>query len=293
MMRQGTGSSCIGLGMVGQGLAIVSGVIPHEEPLVAYGLIGFGSVLIATGALPSVPAMGLWHLAGLGGSLLGIVALAWAITGHAPAGPMLLLMLLAGGMLIAAPVHARVLRVRTRSFPVHDLAWCLAVAIGVPILVWIVQATFKRLSGATPLEAFEVAFLVMPMKWALTGVGIPTIVHGQTLTLSGPDSMLVVEVGVACSGLQAMALFLGILGLFAMAERPHGKRLATWTAIGLTGVYLANVLRLIAVVLAGNRWGADALMSVHANAGWAFFVAWTLLFSLYVRRDLARGGTPS
>lgn len=290
---EGTGRSCIGLGLVGQGLAVLSGVVPHEEPLVAYGLIAFGAALVATGALPSFPAARRWHLAALGGALLAIVGAAWGITGNAPVGPMLLLVILAGGVVGAALLHARVVRVRGRAFPVPDLALCSAVAVGAPVLVWIAQATFKRFSGATPLEAFEIAFLVVPMSLALTALGIPTSVRGQTLTLPGPEGQFAVEVGVACSGLQAMALFLGMLALFAVAKRPGGRRLATWTAIGLCGVYVANVVRLIVVVLAGHEWGAEALLSVHANAGWIFFVAWTLLFGLYVRRDLDRAGVPA
>jgi exosortase/archaeosortase family protein len=173
----------------------------------------------------------------------------------------------------------------------RDLAPCAAVAIGVPILVWLVQASFKRLAGATPVEAFEIVMLVTPVHWILGWFGLPSTMKGQTMTLAGPHGPLSVEVGVACSGLQAMALFLGILALFAATERPPGRRLALWTVVGLTGVYVANILRLMTILVAGHKWGATALEDVHANAGWAFFVAWSLLFAFWVRRDLRLHGT--
>jgi exosortase/archaeosortase family protein len=286
MRPAGAGGACIGLGLAGYGLSILAGVVPHEEPFVGAGLLAFGSVLVTTGTLPRFPASRPWHLASLGAGLLAVVALAWTLTGHAPVGPMLLLAILGASLLASAAFHGHSIRAGRHGLALRDLAPCAAVAIGVPLFLWLVQASFKRLAGVTPLEAFEVFLLVQPVHWTLGRLGVPSTMDGQTLTLPGPDGLLSVQVGVACSGLQAMALFLGILALFALAERPSGPRLAAWTAVGLAGVYVANLLRLLVIVLSGHQWGGPTLEDVHANAGWAFFVAWSLLFALWVRRDL-------
>lgn len=291
-MDGGTGRACIGLGLGGYGVSILSGVIPHEDPIIGTGLLAFGLVLTVTGTLPSFARSRPWHLVGLGAALLTVVAVATLLTGRGPSGPMLLLALLGAALVAAAAFHARSLHVGRRSLALRDLAPSAAIALGVPLALWLVQATFKRLSGVTPLEAFEIYFLVLPLHWALGQLGIATTMDGQFLTLPGPQGPLAVQIGVACSGLQAMALFLGILALFSIAERPPGPRLAAWTAVGLTGVYVANLLRLLAIVLSGHGWGAAALQDVHAHAGWAFFVAWSLVFALWVRRDVHRLATP-
>jgi exosortase/archaeosortase family protein len=282
------GRTCIGLGLAGQGVALLSGVVPHEDPLVGAGLLAFGLALVATGTLPALPALRRWHLLGCAAVALAATAAAWALSGQSPSGPLLLLALLGVALLAAAPFHGRSLRVRGRVWPVRDLAAGATVALGAPLAVWLAQATFKRVADTTPLEAFQILFLLAPVHWMLGQAGIPTAMDGQTLTMQGQQGRLTVEVGAACSGMQAMALFMGMLALFAAAERPPGRRLALWTVVGLAGVYITNLLRLFVVVLTGQRWGAGALQEVHANAGWAFFVAWSLLFAAWLRRDLQR-----
>lgn len=288
----GTGRACIGLGLAGQGVAILSGIVPHEDPIVGAGLLGFGAVLTATGILPRLTRVTQRHVLSAGAAMLIVVTLAWWVTRTAPAGPLVLLLALSCGTLLAGAFHARELRLRGRVIAMRDLGPCMAIAVGAPLLVWLAQATFKRLLGATPVEGFEIAFLVTPIHWILGWSGFSSSMDGQLLTLAGPTGPMSVEIGVACSGLQAMALFLGILGMFAVAARPSNRRLVKWAAIGLTGVYLSNVVRLLVVILSGHYWGTEVLYDVHAHAGWAFFVAWSLLFAVWVRRDLTQGTQP-
>ncbi|MEA3191185.1 MAG: hypothetical protein QOD77_1767 [Thermoplasmata archaeon] len=282
------GRACIGLGLAGQGVALLSGVVPHEDPLVGAGLLAFGLALVATGTMPALPALRRWHLLACGGAALAAAGAAWALSGRAPSGPLLLLGLLGTTLVAAAALHGRSLQAGGRAWPARDLAAGAAVALGAPLAVWLAQAAFKRVAATTPLEAFEMLFLVAPVHWMLGQAGFATTMDGQTLTMQGTHGLLTVQVGAACSGLQAMALFMGMLALFAATQRPPGRRLAVWTVVGLAGVYVANVLRLFVVILAGHQWGAGALQEVHANAGWAFFVAWSLLFAVWLRRDLQR-----
>lgn len=263
--------------------------MPHEDWLVAVGLLAFGVALTATGTLPRFSRLRRSHVAVLGAAMLAVVAGAWAWGGHAPQGPVQLLAILGGATLLAAGLHGRTVRVGRRTHAVRDVAPCLAVAAGMPLLVWLAQALFKQATGSTPLEAFLVVFLVTPVHWILSALGVRSTAVGQTITLSGPTGPMAIDIGVACSGIQAMALFLGILALFAATQRPSGRRLLAWTVVGLTGVYVANVLRLVVVVLAGRWWGGGALEDAHANAGWAFFVLWSLVFAWWVRRGLDRG----
>ena len=284
----GVGRACLGLGLAGQGIAIASGVVPHEDWLVAVGLFAFGVVLVATGTLPRFPRLRRQHVLALGSCMLALVGGSWAWTGRVPTGPILLLALVGAATVLAGSLQARALRIGRRAHSLRDLALCIAVAIGVPLMVWMLQASFKHLTGTTPLESFLVVLLVTPVHWTLATLGVPSTAVGQTITLAAPGGPMPVDIGVACSGIQAMALFLGILALFVATQRPSGRRLSAWIVVGLVGVYVANLVRLVVVLLAGHWWGATALEDVHANAGWIFFVAWSLLFALWVRRGLNR-----
>ena len=162
--------------------------------------------------------------------------------------------------------------------------------LGAPLAVWALQAAAKATIGSTPGEAFVRYALVAPSGLLLGALGMHPRIAGQTISFGTPRGVLSVEVGAACSGLQAMALFMAVLGAYLWSERPGARRLAVWSAIGLGGVYVANLLRLAILFLVGYRWGSDALLRVHAQAGWMFFAAWALAFAWLARRSRVVAG---
>ena len=50
--------------------------------------------------------------------------------------------------------------------------------------------------------------------------------------------------------------------------------------LGLIISYMANILRMAMIILAGHYWGMDALEFVHSYLGWLLFTGWMLLFWL-------------
>ncbi|MEK6976229.1 MAG: exosortase/archaeosortase family protein [Candidatus Thermoplasmatota archaeon] len=283
-----SGQAYIGLALLGWGLAILLGVTPHEDYAVGAALTAFGAVLVATAAslprLPRVPAL----LVAGGGLALAATVLAYVLAAHAVVDARKLALILLGcGLVIASPWLHRSVRLPRRgaTTTVGSLAGCALVVLGAPLAVWAVQAAFKAAVGATPVEAFVRVALLGPLHVILSGLGLGSSVDGQTVTYATRHGTLLVDVGAACSGLQAMALFSGVLALYLIVERPGGRRLALWSLIGVAGVYVANLLRLVTIFLVGYRWGADALVQVHAQAGWIFFVAWALLFARLVPKS--------
>lgn len=280
--RTAGGRAYIALALLGWGLAILLGVTPHEDRLVGAGLAVFGAVLLFT-------ARGLPHVAGLrpvpvaaAGLAAAIAVLAYVVLRPADLDVRKLAIIVLGCALAAAsPWLGRRVRLPRRgaSTNVASLAVCAAVVLGAPLAMWALQAAFKSALGSTPLEAFVRVGLLAPLHAILAGLGLPSSVQGQSVTYATRHGPLRVNVGAACSGIQAMALFGGVLALYLLVERPGGRRLALWSAIGLAGVYAANLLRLVTVFLVGYQWGGDALERVHAQAGWVFFVAWALLFA--------------
>ncbi len=222
--------------------------------------------------LPRVSRLPRWPLAAAGAAA-ALVVIGYDAIHHAPLDPPKVGIIALGlGLAAASPfVH--------RPRVANPVAWTAAL-VGAPLLVWGVQALSKAtVAGMTPMELFIRYALLAPMAAALSVLGRHPAIAGQVITYDTPHGPFALEVGVACSGIQAMALFGGVVLVFVLAEKPGWRRGLFWSAIGLAGVYVINVVRLVVLALVGSRWGADALEWVHANAGWAFFVAWSAAFA--------------
>lgn len=290
------GRAYIGLAVLGWGLSILLQVTPHEDPIVGGALTVFGIALLATA--PRLPRLGrapplLLGLLG-GGALVTVVGYNLVFDAGLDAPKIALLVL--GALLLAAAFFVdRTVRMPLRGrphVPVGTLAGFLLPVLGAPLAVWGVQAAFKGVVGTTPIEAFIQVGLLVPLEGLLWLFGWNPIVADQTITYATPRGPLSVDVGAACSGVQAMALFAGVLALFLIAERPGGRRLALWSAIGIVGVYVTNLLRLATLVVVGHQWGSAALVRTHAEAGWIFFVAWAILFARLARTPARRRPPP-
>lgn len=281
------GRAYLGLAMLGWGLSILLGVTPHEDPWVGAGLAVFGFALTASS--PKLPEFGgsLSPYVVAGGGLAAIASvLAFnAASGAGMNGPKLAIAVVGAALVAAAPFLGRRFRLgrKGRSVTVEALVVGAIAALGAPLAVWGLQAATKGLMGTTPVEAFTRFALILPVGLFLRATGLSPSIEGQTVTYTTLQGPLALEVGAACSGIQAMALFAGVLALFLWSEKPGGRRLALWSAIGIGGVYVANLLRLVMLFVVGYQWGPEALVQAHAQAGWMFFVAWAILFARLAR----------
>ncbi|MEA3189548.1 MAG: hypothetical protein QOD77_130 [Thermoplasmata archaeon] len=284
----GTGPWFLGLALLGWGLAILLGVVPHEDLLVGLGLAAFGAALVASvrqvPRLPTMPAWLAWVLA----ALLALGPIAYVALARTAFDLPKAAMVGTGLVLAACAQHLQErVRLPLRGRPeatVSTLAVSLAAVLGAPLAVHAVQAGFEAAVGSTPVEAFLQVGLLWPLTGILTVLGWQPHLDGQILGYTTAAGPITVEVGAACSGIQAMALFAVLLALYLLVERPSGPRAALLTLIGLGGVYVANLLRLVMLMVVGYHWGVDALMEAHAQAGWVFFVAWAFLFAWIVNR---------
>lgn len=283
----GAGRAYLGLALLGWGLSILLGIIPHEDRWVGAGLGVFGFALTASsprlvefrGRLPPLA------VATTGLCVMATVLAMDAASGAHLNGPKLGLLALGAVLVIASPFLGRRFRIgrHGRSATVSSLVVGVLAMLGAPLAVWGLQAVTKGIVGTTPVEVFIRTALLPPVVAFLRVIGLHPVVDGQTVTYTTSAGPLALEVGAACSGIQAMALFSGVLALFLWSEKPGGRRLALWTLIGLGGVYVANLLRLATLFVVGYQWGPDALTQVHAQAGWMFFVAWALAFARLAR----------
>jgi archaeosortase C (PEF-CTERM variant) len=291
----GSGRAYLGLALLGWGLSILLGVTPHEDPWVGAGLGVFGLALAASS--PRLPefrgALSPWIVAGAGLAIVAGLLAFNAATGAGLDGPKVAILLVGAGLVACAPFLGRRLRIgrKGRTMTVASMVVGSLAVLGAPLAVWGLQAATKGVVGTTPIEAFIRFALIAPVGALLRLIGFAPEIEGQTVTYATRDGALALEVGAACSGVQAMALFTGVLALFLWTEKPGARRLALWSAIGIAGVYVANLLRLVMLFLVGYQWGGEALVEAHAHAGWIFFVAWAILFARLARGKRAPRAT--
>lgn len=271
-----------GLLLMGQGLLVLTRILDHEAPRwLGLLVLLLGAALASWGRLPSVALRRSWLVAALGALAAGGVV-AYNLLARSSLGLPELAILAYGVALLAASRHLerRVWHTDVGTLVAYSFPLLLA-----PLSLYAVNAATTTAAGATPLAWYIRHGLVAPMALALAGFGIETSVLGDTVRLGTSRGALFLTVGVVCAGLYAGALFMGVFALFAWQQRTPPMRLAAYLALGLFGLHVANVLRLVLLALVGWRWGGEALQSFHQHAGWVIFLVWTLAFwALVLRR---------
>lgn len=263
----------LGLASLGEGLFILFRVVPHESPLLGAGLAAVGALLLRFTPLPRVARLPRWPLV-VGGLSAALFVVAWNVARGMPWVAPKIAIVVFGIAIAAASALVRIPRVA------NVVAWSIPL-VGAPLTVWGLQAiSAATVSGMTPMELFIEHALLAPMSAALALLGYHPETIGQRIQFDTQQGgRMTLLVGVACSGLQAMGLFGGILLVYVLADKPGFRRGLLWCTIGLLGVYVVNVVRLVSLALVGSAYGTDALEWAHANLGWVFFVAWSGLFA--------------
>lgn len=285
-----------GILLAGYGGLVLLRLLAHESTLVGAGLLTAGlllawsarSTLFPSSSKPPEPdvegSSSGYRLvtAALGLACAGGV-LAYKLASRAPFGAPDLAIVAYGLMLLCAAPYLgrRVGRARVASL----VAWSLPL-VAAPLGMYALDGILDASRGSSPLDAFVRVGLVVPMAWTLNLFGFDVLQTSQTVMIGTPRGRLALTIGVVCAGLQPAVLFLGVLGLHAWQQQTPPRRLALYLGLGLVGVYLANLVRLVALALVGNQWGGSALQTAHAHLGWAVFIGWMLIFWGVVLRRL-------
>ena len=106
------------------------------------------------------------------------------------------------------------------------------------------------------------------------------ILSGETINFDG----FIVSIGYACSGVESISVFLSAVIAYFMATREKKiKKIGLYSLVGAMALYSMNILRIMAIVLAGYHFGTEAMFFVHLHLGWIFFILamavfWYLVF---------------
>jgi exosortase/archaeosortase family protein len=93
-----------------------------------------------------------------------------------------------------------------------------------------------------------------------------------------------ISIGYACSGVESITIFLSaVVAYFVAIKEKDIKKIGLYAIIGLVALFIMNILRIIAIILAGYYLGTEEMLFVHYHLGWVMFtlgmaVFWYLVF---------------
>ncbi len=126
----------------------------------------------------------------------------------------------------------------------------------------------------------------------LSGLGVANSVHavagytapGLTFTPVNVGMPVTLVITTACSGIYSFGIFAAAYVAFLLTEYAHpSRRLWLLLGLGFVASYVANLLRMVVIVLIGYYTDSAAtdlqnLLLAHSYAGWIIFLAWLALF---------------
>jgi exosortase/archaeosortase family protein len=122
----------------------------------------------------------------------------------------------------------------------------------------------------------------------LSSLGVTNSIHpvtgytapGLTFTPLHMSSPVTLVITTACSGIYSFGIFASAFVAFVMTEYTRPSRRLWWfLALGFVASYVANLLRMVVIVLVGYYTDSDAtslqnLLVAHSYAGWLIFLGW-------------------
>ena len=118
---------------------------------------------------------------------------------------------------------------------------------------------------------------------------------GLTFTPQGLGIPVVVVITTACSGIYSFGIFASAFVAFVLTEyETMSRRVWALLGLGLLTSYLANVLRMVVIVVVGYytdtaETDLQNMLIAHSYAGWLIFLGWISLFWIGLFRLLPRG----
>ena len=117
---------------------------------------------------------------------------------------------------------------------------------------------------------------------------------GLTFTPKSMANPATVVITTACSGIYSFGIFAAAFLAFVLTEYERAS-IRVWALLGLGFVtsYVANVLRMVVIVLAGYYTDTQAtdlqnMLIAHSYAGWIIFLGWIALFWGVVLKAIPR-----
>jgi len=101
---------------------------------------------------------------------------------------------------------------------------------------------------------------------------------GLGLTVTGASSSYSAVVSWSCAGSHSLFLYSFMIMLFLRGTSISRIRKIIYVVLGAVGTFLVNILRIVAILLAGVNGGASLATTFHEFYGEFFFIAWMFIY---------------
>jgi len=156
------------------------------------------------------------------------------------------------------------------------------------IPLWVVGNLSGNIEDLTSQQDIVYILLTAPLSGILTILGIESSAQGLYISFTTANgNLLTIGIAASCAGIYSFGIFLAAFLAFVLSEfSVFTRRIALLLGIGVLFTYVANLLRMTIVALAGyyNGMGTPGdpapftLLWTHAYAGEIIFVCWVALF---------------
>jgi thaumarchaeosortase len=136
--------------------------------------------------------------------------------------------------------------------------------------------TFTVLQAFVPVTVSGAVFILNVL-----GYGTATFsggADGLGLTVTGANSSYSAIVSWSCAGSHSLFLYSFMIMLFLRGTSILRTRKIIYVVAGAAGTFLVNILRIVAILLAGVNSGASLAATFHEFYGEFFFIAWMFIY---------------
>lgn len=180
-----------------------------------------------------------------------------------------------------------------------DFALVLALVLLATLVLPLMIARLYYSDFEKSVDVYSWTLLAPQTSWILNGLGVRSTLlelPGYTApgllfsTVSGAPVLVVIT--TACSGIYSFGIFAsGYVALISVEFAKLSRRVALLGMIGILAAYIANILRMVSILLVGFYTDSEStnmqnLLLAHSNAGWLIFLGWLSVFWLVVFKYL-------
>lgn len=174
----------------------------------------------------------------------------------------------------------------------RDFVLTFVVALNAILVVPLLLARAWEADFERSVDFYSWVALAPQTSAVLRLIGVENTIHpvagatapGLTFTPQHLGVQVTVVITTACSGIYSFGIFASAFVAFVLTEfqRP-ARRVWILLGLGLATAYVANVLRMVIIVLVGyytdtTETDLQNMLVAHSYAGWLIFLAWIALF---------------
>jgi exosortase/archaeosortase family protein len=174
----------------------------------------------------------------------------------------------------------------------RDFALIFFLVLDVVLVAPLLLVRFITRNVDASVDLYSWTALAPELSSILSLLGVANSVHavagftapGLTFTPVKMSIPVTVVISTSCSGIYSFGIFASALVAFLLTEyESPSRRLWLLLALGFLASYVANLLRMVIIVLVGYYTDSaqsdlQNLLLAHSYAGWIIFLGWLALF---------------